>query len=524
MSIVKEKYLPNIKSLLQTGAVRQLAFMIGIALSVALGIVLFMTSQEPTYRALDYQVTQQNMSTIIEILDKAGIKYKINEQDGAILVPAKDITVAKMRLTAGGVPRDDGFNYGFLNEQNNLANSQFIENARYLRALENDLAKTISSIEGISGAKVHIAIPQNTVFADESNKVTASVMLNIAPSAMSDKEKIRSVIQLVAGSVPGLDPKDIAITDQYGHFLSDGLDENSIYSAAQLTYQNNIQGYYEKRIVSMIIPLIGENKASVRVNADIDFTQQENAKEEYDPTKTAVLSEQSDSEEDDSSGASGVPGSLSNTPDESGKDNASGGGSGGSQKHKQSTKNYDVTKSVTYKKSNFASIKSLSVAVVIDDEVVTDPKTGKTVSKPLTQDKINKIADLVKATIGYNQTRGDKVTVVNSGFTQVKETVTPFTHHLWDQVWFWDMFKKMIGIIFGFVILFLFYRRLSNYMSTGGRTVRESAAEEQQEDATAYGMEKMHELKTEGITRLKQIAINEPNRVALIIKNWLGKQ
>lgn len=513
------KYFSSLKSILQAGAVRQLIFMIGIAVSVALGIVLFMTIQQPTYQALDYHVTQQNLSSIVDTLEKANIQYKINDQDGVILVPAKDMQNARLKLAAAGIPRDDGFSYSFLNNQNDLANSQFLENARYLRALENDLAKTISAIDGISAAKVHIAIPQNNLFADENQKVTASVMIDIAPSLVSDKEKVRSIMQLIADSVPGLDPKNVSITDQYGHFLSEGLDQSSVFSAAQLNYQNKMQSYYQDRIESLIVPIVGQNNVRVSVNANIDFTQQENAQEEYDPTKTAVLSEQSDNEQDSSGGASGAPGSLSNTPPEGDSAGASGGSSSGSTSHRSSTKNYNVSKTVTYKKSNFAKVKSLSVAVVVDNEMVVDPKTKKMTSKPLSQDTINKITDLVKAAIGYDAARGDKVTVVNSEYSPVKPEPA-IVEHLWDKVWFWDMAKRIIGMILGFIFLFILYKKLSNFDGFAGRS-RKVAEEDAQ--ATNYGMDKMHELKTEGISRLKQIAATEPNRVALIIKNWVGK-
>ena len=517
------KYINNVKSIFQSNAVRQLVFMVGIAVSVALGIVLYMSIQEPIYRPLDYQVTQQNMSAMIDTLEKAGIEYKINDRDGVIMVPAKDVQLAKMKLSSAGVAKDDNFNYSFLNDQNNFGNSQLLESTRYLRALENDLAKTISGIEGVSAARVHIAIPKNNTFADENNKVTASVVLNISPGFMSDKEKIRSIVQVIADSVPGLDPKNIAITDQYGHFLSDSLSSDSIYSAAQLNYQNSIQSYYEKRVEAMLVPILGENKVTVRANADIDFTQQEDAQEQYDPDKKALRSEQTMSDQTDGgNGASGAPGSLSNTPPDGG--NKSQSGSAGGNQRNQSTKNYEVTKSVTYKKSNFAKVKSLSIAVVVDNEMVQDPTTKQYVAKPIPQDKINKITDLVKATIGYNQERGDKVTVVNSGFSETKQGMVTGQLRLWEQPWFWDVAKKVIGIPLGFLFLFILYRRLSKYSETTKmHRLSSSAVAEDAELTENTSINKMHEFKEEGMHKLKQMATMEPTKVASIIKTWVGK-
>jgi len=514
------------KSVFQSVAVRQVAFMLGIAVSVALGIVLYMSIQEPIYRPLDYQVNQQNMAAIADTLEKAGIQYKINDRDGVVLVPSKDAQTARLKLSAAGVTKDDGFNYSFLNEQNSFANSQFVENARYLHALENDLSKTISAIEGVSAARVHIAIPQNNVFADENNKVTASVMLSITPGFASDREKIRSIIQIVADSVPGLDPKDIAISDQYGHFLSDTFNQDAVYSSAPLAYQNKIQGYYEKRIQAMIAPIIGENKVTVRVNADIDFTQQEDAQEQYDPDKKVLRSEQTMSDQSDASGgASGPPGSLSNSPPDGAKGGSSGSGSGGGQSRNQSTKNYDVTKSVTYKKSNVAKIKSLSVAVVVDNEMVLDPKTKQYVNKPLAPDKIAKITDLVKATIGFDSARGDKVTVVNTVYSPVKQDIQVNPIHLWEQPWFWDVIKKVMGIPLGFLFLFILYRRLSRYADGTSQRPRKIRAvvDEEENETNKSSVAKLHEFKEEGMSKLKQLAASEPTLVAHIIKNWVGK-
>jgi flagellar M-ring protein FliF len=521
-------YLDNIRSLLQTGTMRQLFFMLGLAVSVALGIVLYMTIQEPIYRPLDYQVTQQNMSAIIDTLDKAGVQYKVNDRDGVIYVAAKDLQLAKLKLSASGIPKDDNFNYSFLNEQNSFGNSQFLENARYLRALEGDLSKTINAIEGVAAARVHIAVPQNTIFADESTKTTASVVISAAPGVAADKEKIRAIIQIVAGSVPGLDPKDVAITDQYGHFLSSELDPNSIFNTEQLNYQNNIQDFYEKRIESMIMPMLGENKVTVRVYADIDFTQQEEAKEQYDPDKKVLRSEQSMSESSDAGGASGAPGSLANTPppdsDKSG-DSAPAAKSGSSQGRSQSTKNYEITKSVNYKKTNAATIRSLSVAVIVDNEMVMDPKTKQYVAKPVDQDKINKITSLVQTTIGYNQARGDKVTVVNSGFNLTKHDIPPIITHLWEQPWFWDMGKKLIGILFGFIFMVILYRRLSRG-SYGSQMQRKVSArlESDNFEVEQQAQEKaLHGAKQEKINQVKQLAATEPTKVASVIKNWVGK-
>lgn len=513
------KSVTNLKSLLNLPIVHQLLFILGVAAGVTVGIMVYTSIREPIYRPLDYQINSQNIAAVVDTLDKAGIQYKVNQQDGLVYVAAKDIQLARLKLATAGVSRDDGFNFSYLNDQNNIGNSQFLENARYLHALESDLAKTISSLEGISAARVHIAIPQNNIFADENRRPTASVVLSMVPGYAADKERIRSIVQIVASSVPGLDPKDVSVTDQYGHLLSNALDEKSVYSTEQLSYQNNVQNYYEKRIESMIVPMLGDNKVSVRVHANIDFSQQEEASESFDPKQQVLRSEQTITEQNGGGGASGVPGSLSNTPpsNNQAKQQAKGGG----EEKNESVKNYEVGKSVTYKKSDYAKVTNLSVAVVVGDEMVMDPKTHKYISEPISQDKLNKITELVKATIGYDQKRGDNVTVLNSSFNALQmNNAEGGGIRLWDEPWFWDLVKRLIGISIGIVFLVVIYRRISHHLKITATQKTMYISEDGNESETK---KILGATKEEQLDRLKRLANQEPSRVALIIKNWVGK-
>lgn len=522
-SLSNIKNLTSFAPLFYSPAMKQLAFMLGIAVSITLGIALFWSIQEPIYRPLDYQVTSKNLPMIVDTLEKAGIDYKISDNESMVSVPAKDIQLARLKLMAAGVPKDDGFTFNYLNDQNSIGNSQFLENARYLRALETDLAKTISAIEGVYSAKVHIAMPENNIFADENKKPTASVLLSAAPGLSSDKEKIRAIVQIVASSVPGLDPDDVAITDQYGHYLSSNEGSQLAFSAEQLSYQNNVQSYYERRIESLIAPLVGQNKVSVRVYAKIDFSQQEEASEKYDPTQQVIRSEETTTEQTSgaSSSAGGPPGSLSNSPPNSDADKRATGQGGGGDSRSESIKNYELGKSVTYKKENFAKIDNLSVAVVVDNEAVYDPKTKAYVKKPIDKDRINKITDLVKASIGYDDKKGDKVTVVNSSFN-VDDTANQVSDApLWHQPWFWDLIKKSVGMLLGFAFLFLLYHRLSK-QAKGLKSIASPNQGLLEKDSN-YMTQEMQDLKQEQIARLKELATHDPNRVSAVIKNWIGR-
>lgn len=508
----------QLKSIFDFDIVRRFFFLAGIAISVAIGFGIHQWTQEPIYRPLDFRINDKNITSIIDTLEDADIKYKLNESRGVISVPATDINMARMKLSSAGIQKDESFNFSFLNDKSKLGSSQFLENARYLRALEEDLSKTIGSIQGISSAIVHIAKPQNNIFADENSKTTASIIVNMSPGYIGDKEKIRAIIQLVAASVPELDPSNVAITDQYGHYLSSTVNSDYIHNQEQLSYQTNLEHNYEKRIQSLIFPIIGENKASINVNVDVDFTQQEEAKEAYDPSQKTIRSEQTVKEDNSSSSGGGVPGSLSNTPPTNGKQQQPA--AQGGQSRSEEVKNYEVGKSTSYIKSESPKIKKISVAIVLDNEMTYDEKTKKMTSSPISKDKMDKIIELVKSSVGFSDTRGDKVTVINSGFVQQTQGVEK-SPGIWEEPWFWDLFKKLFGIILGFVFLFIIYRKISPEL------VRKKPVNELENkssgDKNNMISAEMLRLKNQQIEILKDLVTTDPNKVVGVIKKWIVK-
>ncbi len=512
-----EHVVDQIKSIFDFDVVRRLFFLAGIALSVAIGFSIYQWTQEPLYRPLDYRVNDQNFASIIDVLEKNNIPYKLNEANGVISVPAKDINHAKRNLSTAGIQKEEGFNFSFLNDKNKLGSSQFLESARYAHALEADLAKTIATIQGISSAKVNIARPQNNVFADDNAKTTASIIINIIPGYEGDKEKIRSIIQLVSASVPELDPANVAITDQYGHYLSSMTDDYFIYSKEQLNYQHSVEHGYEKRIQTLILPILGENKASINVNVEMDFTQKEQSREEYDPEKSVLRSEQSTTEGSTSASGLGVPGALTNQPPKN-QPGAQSGQTGGESRSEE-VKNYEVTKSTTYVKNDPVTVKSISVAIILDNEMVFDEKTKKMVSKSLDKQKLNNIIELVKSSIGYNEKRGDRVTVINSSFVK-PQMLEEITVHMWDEPWFWDLVKKFSGIILGFIALLLIYRKIAPDL-IHGRAKKEGGKADSGDRNNAITPD-MIRMKNEQIEILKQLVGKDPNKVSGIIKKWVN--
>ena len=292
-----------------------------------------------------------------------------------------------------------------------------------------------------------------------------------------------------------------------------------------MSYQNNLQSYYEKRIETMIAPLIGDNNVNVRVQATLDFTQNEEADEKYDPQQSVIRSEETESETDSGSGASGAPGSLSNSPDEAGasKSQASAAGPSSASGKTQSVKNYEVSKTVSYRKSISPRLINLSAAVVVDGVSTLDPKTNKYVKKELDKATIDKITELVKTTIGYDDKRGDKVTVINSAFNGVEPVTDGYKQSFWQQPWFWDMVKKTITILVSLFVLFFSIKKLLTYIKSSNKHATAGAHNSIGTDSGSAVTSEMMQLKQEQINRLKELASRDPNRVSVIIKNWVEK-
>lgn len=513
--------LDVLKSLFNFDLVGRFFFLGAIAVSVALGVGLYHWVQEPIYTPLPYYVDESNLSSVIQELDKGHIHYHVNDATHSISVPADELDKAKLSLSLAGIAKDKTFSLSYLNDQTQLGGSQFLENARYVHALEADLARTIGAIQGINGAKVHLALPQRSIFSDENSKASASVIVNFTPGYEHDKEKIKAIVQLIAASVPGLEPSSVVITNQYGHYLSSMLNQESFLNQEQLDYQNNLQTYYEKRIGSLISPMMGLNKTSISVNVDLDFTRREIAREDYDPNQTTLRSEQTVNESSGSStSASGVPGSLSNQAPGKSSDGKGTPPPAGGQNRNQSIKNYEISKSTQYVKNNTPKILNISVAVILDDELVYDKKTKKMMPKPLAQDKIDKLTELVKSTIGFNQKRGDRVTIINSVFTPEVIEKQP-NIPIWEKPWFLEWAKQIVGILLGFIFLFIVYKKfISNFKVKAQKSLPALAP------SVAAGEQmitsEMMELKEEQIKILRDLVSKDPNKVANIIKKWIA--
>ncbi|WOD13161.1 flagellar basal-body MS-ring/collar protein FliF [Pseudomonas sp. NyZ704] len=452
-------------NLSQLPILRQFALLIGLAASVAIGFAVVLWSQEPDYQTLYNNMENYDSAQVVDILTQARIQYRVEPNSGALLVATEDLADARMRLAAAGVSaRDNNLGYEILDREQGLGTSQFMETTRYRRGLEGEMARTISSLYNIKSARVHIAIPRSTVFVRDDRKPTASVLLEMFAGRSLEPAQVMAIVNLVATSVPELSKDQVTVVDQNGNLLSD-QDELSELTVAgrQFDYTRRMEDTFTRRVHNILQPIVGEGRYKAEVSADVDFSEVESTAEMYSP-ESALRSEQVMTEERAAGqGPQGIPGALSNQPPgavtvpEEVVDPDTGEPIVPvvpRDTREQATRNYELDRQISYTRQQQGRLRRLSVAVVVDDPVTVNAETGESTSEPLTEADIAQLTRLVQDAVGFDASRGDSVSVINSPFVAVAEAEPLPAIPFWSEAWFWDLAKQVLGILFILILVF----------------------------------------------------------------------
>jgi flagellar M-ring protein FliF len=522
---------------------RKIVTMLGVAAVVAAMAGVWMWGQQPDYKVLFSSYNDRDGGAIVAELDKLNIPYKFSEGGSTILVPSDRVYDARLKLASQGLPK--GGNIGFeLMENQRLGSSQFVEQINFQRAMEGELARSIESVSSVQAARVHLAMPKDSVFVTEQKAPTASVLLNLYPGRTLDAQQVSAIVHLVASSVPELSPKNVTLVDQNGNLLSDttkpppnGLDPT------QMKYVQDLQQNVAKRIESIISPIVGAENVRAEATADVDFSRSEQAVESYKPNQTpdamAIRSQQT-SESSNSNGATaGVPGALTNQPPAPatapitapapGKAPAAAATAPATpaSTRKDATVNYEVDKTIQYVQQGSGGLKRLSVAVVVNYRKATD-KAGKVSQKPLTAAEMTQITNLVKEAMGYNQQRGDTLNIVNSPFAAPEIEAIPETP-LWKQPATLETAKTSGKyLLMGIALLLLYLRVLKPLLKKLSEPLALPAADAAGHPQLAAAGGDMMALPPgqrsyqDNLARAQQLAKDDPRVVANIVKTWVG--
>jgi len=388
------------------------------AVLVTLGVLLIWANR-PVYKTLYANMNADDAPLVIEKLKEGNVPYRLKEGGGTVEVPQELVYDTRLELAREGLPRGGGAGFELF-DKSSYGMTEFLQDVNYQRALQGELARTISSLNEVEEARVHLTIPKNRLFISEEEAAKAAVVIKLRRGANLNQEQVKAISSLVSGAVKGLTTDSVQIVDTTGRLLSEFLDEEHspvMMTQTQLEYQRRIERELESKLYGILGRTLGETGAVAKVTAEIDFSKRETSREEFGREPVIRSSENIETISSNAPGGpQGVPGVESNLAEPQ----VLGGNTNSSYEHTEERSNFEIDKTVTREVKAFGTIKKISVAVVVDNKNVfrTDNTTGNqiTESVPRTQDELNSIRALVATAVGFDQARGDQVEVTNISF------------------------------------------------------------------------------------------------------------
>jgi flagellar M-ring protein FliF len=401
---------------------QRIGVVVVLALAIATIPMLLIIGKEPELVVLFSQLDAEDTRAIIQELGKQGVAYEIGEDGNAIKVPAERVHELRLQLASAGLPESAGVGFEIF-DRTGIGVTPFTQQMNYRRALQGELARTISQISQVDRVRVHLVIPEKRLFSSEQKPAQAAVVLTLKRGKPLGGTQVQGIVHLVASSVEGLEPNQVTVVDNHGQVLSqNSTDTDAQLTASQIETQRNVEHDLELRVQTMLDQVLGRDKSVVRVTAPLEFRQVEITEESFDPNSQVVRSENRSQEKVLEQGSrAGVPGVRSNVPN----DLAPTGGSGPKEaKRKNETLNYEVNRKVSKIVEPTGAIQRLSVAVLVDGsyeaagsaEGQPEGSTDKLVYVPRSEQEIQSLIQIVKKAVGFSEERGDQMEMVNVPF------------------------------------------------------------------------------------------------------------
>jgi flagellar M-ring protein FliF len=556
-------------------SLKPLLLLVGIAMAVAAGVTVVLWSRGPTYSMLYANLGTQDQAQITQALEAAQIPYRMAPGSNSIEVPVERLNDARLKLAGQGLPEGGG-GFSTMDKDPGFGVSQFMENARYQHALESELARTIAALRPVEAARVHLAVPRQSAFVRDRKGASASVFLQLKQGRRLEQEQIQAIVNLVASSIPDLEANQVTVVDQQGRLLSspEGHDQFAMREQ-QYDMIHRLEDDYAQRVEALLIPLVGPGRVHAQVVAQMDMAVTEEAHEQYKPDSQIVRSEQtSESTSRDGSGSGGVPGALTNQPPPAGvaqqppaatppkpatpANGTPAAGTAGANgtpatspvgstgvgvsdsTSKQSTKNYEIDRTVAYTRQPGGRLRRVTVAVLIDNLRVTG-KDGKVSETPLSKDQLDHINQLVKDAVGYDESRGDSVNVVNASFSP--EPATPANDgdmqspKIWESPLFLDVAKIVGGLIVLLVLVLSVLRPMIKTLITpvqqqaallprgtaaGAPLVGQELPGERPALPAASAQAAANVSHEQQVMQARTLVNQDPKRVAQVVRGWVA--
>ncbi|WP_312072990.1 flagellar basal-body MS-ring/collar protein FliF [Atlantibacter sp.] len=541
----------------------RIPLMVAGAAAVAIIVALVLWAKTPDYRVLFSNLSEKDGGAIVTQLTQMNVPYRFSDNGGAIMVPAENVYDLRLRLAGMGLPKGGAVGFELL-DQEKFGISQFSEQVNYQRALEGELSRTIETLGPVKTSRVHLAMPKPSLFVREQKSPSASITVNLEPGRALDEGQITAIVHMVSSAVAGLPPENVTVVDQSGHLLTSSGSGGRDLNDAQLKYAADVESRVQRRIEAIVGPIVGNGNVHAQVTAQIDFASKEQTEEQYrpnsDPSQTAVRSRQLNTNEQIGSGLpGGVPGALSNQPAPAnnapidtppGQNQPNNGQANNAQANGQRTQtssanntvprntqhdettNYEVDRTIRHTKMNTGDVQRLSVAVVVNYRTLADGKP-----LPLTADQMKQIENLTREAMGFSESRGDTLNVVNSPFTETLETggQLPF----WQQQTFIDQMLSAGRWLIVLIVAWLLWRKAVRphlqRRTEEAKAVTEVASQQKEmEDAVEVRLTRDEQsqqrrtnqrLSAEVMSqRIREMSDNDPRVVALVIRQWMSNE
>ena len=542
---------------------RQAGVLIALAAAVALGLYVALWSRTPEYSVLYTDLSERDLSQVVDALDANNTPYRIDHRSGVVLVAADKVHEVRLRLAASGLPKSAGMGFEMLDEEQGFGTSQFREQARYQRAIEGELSRSIARIDTVQSARVHLALPKQSAFSRTRREPTASVIVDLYNGHRLEPHQVGAIVHMVSASVASMAPDHVTVIDQQGNLLSDGHgggDEFAV-TAKRFEYTRRLEQSYIERVEAILIPMVGPDGVRAQVTADIDFTTTEQTRESFNPDLPSIRSESLVEEERHGVQNGGVPGALSNeppagavAPELSASDSATtelASAAAPRNRRSQTTRNYELDRTIAHTKPAVGRIRRLSVAVVLRNPRVEATAGNESSNEETSEDgngfeaaELEQMENLVKQAIGFDATRGDSVNMTNVDFLEPPIAAPLPKPALWEQPWVWSVGKQVVG---GVVVLFILFgvirpaakslvkRPLEmtaggdpQVLLANGGVAGGAAGQPGGVTALPNGLSQSQSLMVSSdvdpnIDSVKQFVNQDPKIAAQVIKGWVGE-
>ncbi len=544
----------DLKQLARTPATRQLLLLFGVAGAVALGVAVVLWSRGPNYGLLYAGLEQKDAAAVTQALQASNTPYTLGPDGNSIMVPASDLAAIRLKLAAQGLPQGSAASTAAPAGDSPFGMSDLAERTRYQQMLETDLGSTIAGLQSVRAARVHLALPKPSAFIRDSHEASASVLVTLYPGRQLDASQVAAIVHLVASSVPNLDPKQVSVVDQQGQLLTN-TDPGSASAVGdtRLRLATRIENTYAQRIEELLTPLVGPGKVRAQVYADLDFSETEKATETYGHEHPALRSEQTSSEQrTGGAGDGGIAGALSNqppnavaqptaarptagkAPGKAGATTTAEQSNGPGETTSSATRNYELDRTISHVSDPAGRLARLTVAVVVDNKSVPGEKGEKSV--PFTPQELEHLTTLARNAVGYNEARGDNVSVINQPFHQdASGDAAPPTMAFWERPGMLDLIKQGIGVLIALLVAFGLLRPLLRGLSRAPAPGQGLALAQQPAPST-ISVRVDDEDDGDDMARLavppaiayeqriglaRRMVSENPKQVAQVVKNWV---